>query len=270
MKFLKKRGVLPAVVVTAAVAASVVVVHFSGSNPVTNAVRSVFSPFQHGAAYITAKINSLTNFIWEADSYKEQNEALRQELNQAQADNMDAAKYREENERLQALLNLKGDMEDYDTIAAKVIAYSANNWYDTIEINKGKKDGIEVGDCVLSSDGVVGRVVSVGTNWSNVSSIINTGSATGIRVSRTGDIGVVEGDGELCMQGLCSVSFIENNSGLIVGDILETSGSSGIYPEGCLVGRITDVRTDNTGSLISATVEPIVDFSGLREVLVVK
>jgi rod shape-determining protein MreC len=113
-------------------------------------------------------------------------------------------------------------------------------------------------------------VLQAGLNHAIVSSVINTGSATGIKVSRTGDIGVVEGDGELCMQGVCRVSFIENNTGLIIGDILETSGSGGIYPPGYIVGSIKEVKTDNTGKLNYAIVEPAVDFANLREVLVIR
>lgn len=270
MKFFKKRGVLPSLIVTLAVALCILLVHFTGSNPVTNAVRSVFSPFQNGAAYVSAKVNNLTSFIWEAQSYKEQNKRLEHELNEAQMNSMDAAKYREENERLRELLDLRNSMDDYETVAASVIAYSANNWYDTVQINKGTADGVDVGASVLCGDGVVGRVVSAGRNWASVSSIINTGSATGIRVSRTGGIGVVEGDGELCMRGLCRVAFIDNNSSLIEGDILETSGSGGIYPQGYVVGRVKEVKNDGTGQLSEAIVEPSVDFSRLREVLVIK
>ena len=80
----------------------------------------------------------------------------------------------------------------------------------------------------------------------------------------------MEGDGELCMKGLCRVSFIENDSSLIEGDILETSGSGGIYPQGYVVGRVVEVKSDITGHLSEAYVEPTVDFSRLREVLVVQ
>lgn len=270
MSFFKKKGVLPSVIVTAAVALCVVIVHFTGSNPISNAVRTVFVPFQNGFSYISAKVDGFVNFIWEAHSYKEMNDKLNAELISIKSSVMDAQKYREENERLHELLDLKNSMEEHDTVAAKVISYSNNNWYDTIEINKGSADGIQEGDCVITGKGVVGRVLDVGANWSTVSSVINTGSSTGIRVSRTGDIGVVEGDGELCMEGVCRVSFIENNSGLIVGDILETSGSGGIYPPGYVVGSIAEVKTDNTGKLSSAIVKPTVDFANLREVLIIQ
>lgn len=266
---LKKRGVMIAIIVALCAAACVLIVHFTGSNPVSNAVRTVFSPFQNGLSYIAAKVDGVISFVWEADSYKKQNEELVAKVNELTAANRDAESYRRENERLQSLLELKNSITDYSTVAASVIAYSTNNWYDTLEINKGKNASIAVGNSVVTSEGVVGRVIAVGENWATVSSVINTGSATGIRVPRTGEIGVVEGDGELCMQGLCRVSFIGNESGLIVGDLLETSGSGGIYPEGFVVGRITEVEADNTGRIKNALVQPAVDFAQLREVLVI-
>lgn len=270
MDILKKRGVLPAVIVTAAAALCAVVVHFSGSNPVTNAIRSVFSPFQNGVEYIAARTEGLVNFLWEAQSYKAENEKLRSEIYRLETEGTDAEKYKEENERLRALLNIDRDMSSYNMTAARVIAYSSDNWYDTIEINKGTSDGVQIGCCVLGVNGVVGRVIEVGANWATVSTIINVGNATGIRVSRTGDIGVIEGDSELYRKGMCKVSFIENNNGLIVGDLLETSGSGGIYPEGRIVGRVTEVKTDNTGRLSSAVVEPVEKLDGIREVIVVQ
>ncbi len=270
MPFFRKKGIFPAFIVTIAVALCVVIVHFTGSNPLSNAIRTVFVPFQNGASYISARIDGMITFLWEAQGYKEENERLTQEIQNIKASTMDAEKYKEENERLHELLDLDNNIEEYDTVAARVIAYSSNNWYDTIEINKGKTSGIIVGDCVVTSNGVVGRVSEVGPNWATVSTVLNVGNATGIRVSRTGDIGVIEGDGALCLEGICKVSFIENNSGLIIGDILETSGSGGIYPEGYIVGSITEVKTDNTGKLSTAIVKPSVDFANLREVLVIQ
>lgn len=269
MSFFKKRGV--AVAAGAAVCAVIcaAAVHFTGINPVSAAVRTVFSPFQNGAAYIAAKADRVVSFIWEADSYREQNEELARQVNELTMENKSAQTYREESERLQKLLELKNSISDFSTVAAEVIAYSTNNWYDTFEINKGAAAGISAGNSVITPDGIVGRVIASGENWATVSSVINTGSATGIRVSRTGDIGVVEGDGELCMRGLCKVSFIDSGANLIVGDLLETSGSGGIYPEGYVVGRVTEVEADNTGKLKKAYVEPIVDFTRLREVLVI-
>lgn len=267
--FLKKRGVIVALVVTAAVIILAAIAHFGGSNPVSTVLRTVFSPFQNGMAYIVNKVDGTVDFILEMKSYKEENERLVSEINELKKQNRDITNYHEENERLKELLEMQTSLDAYSTVAASVIAYSSNNSYDTIQISKGTLAGVKEGNAVITPDGVVGKVIEAGPTWSVVSTILNPDNALGVKVSRTGDVAVVEGDSELYSQNYCKMSFIDKGSNLIVGDILETSGSGGIYPAGLSVGAIRDVNSDSMGNLNYATVEPLVDFDKLYEVLVI-
>ena len=90
-----------------------------------------------------------------------------------------------------------------------------------------------------------------------------------MKISRTGDVAVVEGDNELYTQSYCKMTFIDKGSNLIVGDVLETSGAGGVYPPGLTVGSVREINADAMGNLNYAIVEPIVDFSRLYEVLVI-
>lgn len=263
-----KKGKYIAAAVTAGVLLCIIITHFLGTNPVSNAVKTVFAPVENGFSFIAGKITRTVNFLWEMDSYKEENEKLVRQINDLNRETRDAAKLREENERLQALLELKENM-NYATVAASVIAYSANNWYDTVEINKGLINGLKVGNAVITPNGVVGKIIDVGLNRATVSTVLNPDNAMGVRIGRTGDAAVVEGDRELYSQGYCKMTFIDKDAGIIVGDLLETSGSGGMYPPGLLVGAIREIDADNMGMLNYATVEPSVDFSRLYEVLVV-
>ncbi|MGN0107197.1 MAG: rod shape-determining protein MreC [Hominilimicola sp.] len=267
--FFRKRGVQVAAVVTAAVLICAAIAHFGGANPVSKVLRTVFSPFQNGVAYITNKVKDTTDFIREMKSYKDENEKLVSEINELKKQNKDVTNYREENERLKEILELSQSMEQYSTVAASVIAYSSNNWYDTIQISKGSLAGVAVGNAVITPDGVVGKVVETGPTWSIVSTILNPDNAMGVKISRTGDVAVVEGDDELYSQSYCKMTFIDKGSNLIVGDLLETSGSGGVYPAGLMVGAIREINSDAMGNLNYATVEPLVDFDKLYEVLVI-
>lgn len=267
--FFRKRGVIVALVVTAAVIILAAIAHFGGSNPVSTVLRTVFSPFQNGMAYIVNKVDGTVDFILEMKSYKEENERLVVEINELKKQNRDITNYHEENERLKELLEMQTSLDAYSTVAASVIAYSSNNSYDTIQISKGTLAGVKEGNAVITPDGVVGKVTEAGPTWSVVSTILNPDNALGVKVSRTGDVAVVEGDSELYSQNYCKMSFIDKGSNLIVGDILETSGSGGIYPAGLSVGAIRDVNSDSMGNLNYATVEPLVDFDKLYEVLVI-
>ncbi|MCC8169334.1 MAG: rod shape-determining protein MreC [Oscillospiraceae bacterium] len=264
-----KKGKFIAAVVTAGVLLCIVITHFTGSNPIANAVKTVFAPVENGFAYIADKVSGTVRFLWEMDSYKDENEELIRQINELNRETRDASQLREGNERLQELLELKNNMDGYSTVAASVIAYSKNNWYDTIEINKGLMHGLDVGNAVITPDGVVGKITDIGLNWATVSTLLNPDNAMGVRIGRTGDAAVVEGDEELYSQNYCKMTFIDKDAGIIIGDLLETSGSGGIYPAGLFVGAIREIDSDNTGMLNYATVEPSVDFSRLYEVLVI-
>ncbi len=267
--FFRKKGVRAAAIVTAAVLVCAAIAHFSGSNPIESFARTALSPFQNGLAYIANKAEDTMNFIREMKSYRDENERLVNENNELKKQNRDITNYREENERLKELLEMRDAMTGYSTVAASVIAYSSNNRYDTIQISKGSLAGVSAGNAVITPDGVVGKVVETGPTWSVVSTILNPDNAMGVRVSRTGDVAVVEGDDELYSLNHCKMTFIDKGSNLIVGDILETSGSGGIYPAGLSVGAIRDINADAMGNLNYATVEPLVDFNRLYEVLVI-
>ena len=260
--FFKKRGVQAAAIITAVILICAGIMHFGGSNPVAVVLRTVLSPFQHGVAYLSHK-------VLEMKSYKDENERLVSEVNELKKQNRDITNYREENERLREMLDLKESLTGYSTIPASIIAYSANNWYDTLQINKGTLAGVNVGNAVITPDGVVGKITEAGPTWSLVSTILNPDNAMGVRISRTGDVAVVEGDSELYSNNYCKMTFIDKGSSLIIGDLLETSGSGGVYPAGLSVGAIRAIDSDATGNLNYATVEPLVDFDKLYEVLVI-
>lgn len=267
--FFKRKGVIAAAIITAVVLVCAAIAHFGGANPVSKVLRTVFSPFQNGFSYIVNKVTDTTDFIREMNGYKEENARLVGEINELKKQNKDVANYREENERLKETLELQNSLENYSTVAASVIAYSSNNWYDTIQISKGSLAGVAVGNAVITPDGVVGKVIETGPTWSIVSTILNPDNAMGVKVSRTSDVAVVEGDSELYSQNYCKMTFIDKGSNLIIGDILETSGSGEIYPAGLSVGVIREINSDAMGNLNYATVEPLVDFNKLYEVLVI-
>jgi rod shape-determining protein MreC len=192
------------------------------------------------------------------------------EINELKRESRSVEAYKEENDRLRELLELKNtQMSEYKTAAARIISYEPDNWNETIVIDKGSRNGIKEGSVVVTGGGVVGQVTETGTTWSRVSAIINLDNALGVRVIRTGDLAIVEGDSELSREGNCKMSFIAKDASVIVGDLLETSGLGGIYPPGMTVGTVTKINSDNTGTMQYAVVKPVVDFNNLYEVLVI-
>lgn len=271
MPFFKNKVVIGLTsVATATIIFAVILNVVPETNPVSSAIRTVFAPFQKVISAAGSSVNNFTAFIFEMKGYKSENERLVTEINALKREQRSVEAYKAENDRLTELLELKEQLSEFETVAARVIAKNTSGWIDEIEINKGKKEGLMPNDIVITSDGVVGLVTEVGSGWSAVDTIINTEHAVGVRVVRSGDIAIAEGDLSLAKDGFCRMNFISRDAGMVVGDILETSGLGGIYPSGLSVGKIREMKSDNAGSLQYAVVEPFVDFDDIYEVLVIK
>ncbi len=270
MDFFRKKWQLVLVIIAAVAMSGFILEHFIGVNPVKVTVKTIVTPIKSGFSYIAHSLEEARNFVWDMRAYKADNERLETENLALKQQNRDVAVYREENERLQGLLDLQESLSEYQTVAAKVISYSGNNWYEIIEINKGLMNGLKEGDTVITPDGLVGKITEAGPNYSMVTTILDESVAVGIKVSRTGGSGLVEGDTELAKDMQCKLSFVDRSTPIIVGDVVETSGTSGEYPSGLLVGSIMSVSADSTGALKYAVIDPAVDFDTLKEVLVIK
>ena len=245
MGFFSKNWRITVIIIAAISAGCFVLEHFVGYNPVSVAVNTIASPIKSGCSYIAHSIESARDFIWDMRAYKE------------------------ENERLEAMLKLKDSSEDYTYVAASVISYSQTGWYKVIEINKGAINGISVGSAVVTPEGLVGRVTEVGPNNAVISTILDKSSVIGIKISRTGGTGLVEGDEELAKDLMCKLSFLDRNTPIIVGDVIETSGSGGAYPSGVVIGTVINISANSAGTLNYAKIEPAVDFADLNYVMVI-
>lgn len=268
MSFFKKRYFKITVIATILIL-SLVLLSKIGDNPVGNAVYSVMSPVFRVSEKIVTPVRKFSYRIKNAGKYEEEIEELKKQVNALKVENRSREEYIIENKRLKELLVLKDGMPDSRMVTARVISYEPNSWYDTVVINKGENAGIRKNNAVITGLGVVGRVTEVGRNWAKVSTIINISDSVGVKLSRTGDIGVVSGDAILAENKKCRLEYMSNDKKLINGDILLTSGLGGIYPSDLSIGKVVDIHSDSAGNLEYAVVDPSVDFSALYEVLVI-
>lgn len=179
------------------------------------------------------------------------------------------ASLEEENERLRDLLKLRDKYPEYKTVAASVIAKESGNYGRFVTIDKGKESGIEVNKAVISQDGLVGLVFEVGNGWSKIQTVLDPSTSVGCKITRTGDISIAEGDISLINDGLLKMLYISSQFTILEGDIVETSGLGEVYPQGIAIGRIKEIKVDESTNSQYALINPIVDFSNLYEVLVI-
>ena len=77
------------------------------------------------------------------------------------------------------------------------------------------------------------------------------------------------GDLSLMQQGRLKLSYLSDESGLVNGDLLLTSGLGGYYPSGLGIGSVEEVHTDDNGLTKYAVIAPLVDMNQLTEVFVI-
>lgn len=165
--------------------------------------------------------------------------------------------------RLQKLLDLRNALS-VPSVAARVIGEDVTPWFRTVIVNRGSIDGVREGMPVVSSAGVVGRVVRVASSSSRLLLMTDNASAIAATVQRSRARGVVKGkSGQRC-----SLDFSQRGEDVKVGDIIVTSGIGGVFPKSLPIGEVTMVKKGEYGIFQTVELRPFVSMSHLEEVLI--
>ncbi|MBU5483571.1 rod shape-determining protein MreC [Clostridium sp. MSJ-11] len=236
---------------------------------VENGVGVAVNPIQGLFYKINTKAKNFTEFVTSFSDVKNENEELKKRNTELESKEKDYDVLKEENERLRGMLKFKDQNSEYDYIGCDIVGRSGGNFLEEFTINKGKKDGIEKQMAVITEDGLVGQIGSVGDNWAKVQTLSNENIAvTSIVQSTRESVGVTKGYKDGRNKKLAKTYYLPLESEIKVGDSILTSGT-GIYPKGIRIGKVIDVEEDKGKVMKNAIIQPFVDFSKLEEVLVV-
>lgn len=233
-------------------------------NPAEQFVIEITAPFQKLIKQTTKSTEELwLNYFRLVDVHHE-NTQLKNEIHELKMAN---SRYREllaTQERLEDLLQFKQTI-NRPVLAAQVIGLDPTGWFKSVIIDKGKWAGLRLDMPVVNAFGVVGRVVSVSSNYAKVLLIIDQNSAVDCLVQRSRDRGMLKG----LMSEICRLDYVAKSNNITVGDIVVTSGLGGVFPKGLPVGRILDVKEISGELFKDIKIRTAVDFSKLEEVLVI-
>jgi len=186
---------------------------------------------------------------------RKQNADLTEQLNRYREGSLEAM-------RLQKLLDLREGIPPR-TVAARVIDRNRSSLFKTLLINKGTADGLRVGLAVLSDQGVVGRIIETSWHASRVLLLIDGNSNIDGLIQRSRAQGILQGAGSAG----CSLKYISRAEEVLAGDVVISSGLSGVLPKGLLLGVVTGASRKEGGLFQKIDVAPAVDFEKLEEVL---
>ena len=197
-----------------------------------------------------------------------ENQELRARLTAAEAELHELRTARDENERLKGLLELK-EQRQYRIVPARVIARDPSAWFDTVIINRGRSSGVELQMPVVTSEGIVGRIVATSPWTAQVMLITDERSGVGAvvgQLSSSGAIGVVRGSDE--HNGLLKMLYVSGLETVNVGDRVITTGQDGIYPPGWSIGTVIEVKPGAATTTHEIVIRPSARLDSLEEVAV--
>lgn len=239
-------------------------------DPVQNAAGVIITPIQNGVNQIGTWFRDKGKAFGDVKALTEENEQLKEKVASLEETNTTLSMEQDELERLRSLYQLDQNYSQYEKVGADVIARDPGNWYSNFTINKGTDDGITVDMNVVSGDGLVGIVTSVGKNWAKVRSIIDDGSSVSGMTESTLDTCIVSGDLSLMDQNKMAFSQMHTDNEISAGEKIVTSNISDKYLEGILIGYVDSVEDDTNHLTKTGYLVPAVDFEHLQEVLVIK
>ncbi|NLM57213.1 MAG: rod shape-determining protein MreC [Clostridiales bacterium] len=240
------------------------------SSYVRSAVATLLTPAQSLMMKVTNAIDGFTDYFTEFDRLKAENEALKRELAEYKNKFYEIDNILKTNEWLYEYLELKREHTEFKLIDADIVGREVGNYMTVFTLNVGTDKGVTADMPVITSDGIVGYIAEAGPNWSKVLTIIESASAVGAYVERTGELGLVEGSFDLRGTGLCKLTYLATDSDVKVGDRVLSSGLGSIYPRGLVVGIVESIEPDQFSRTVTAYVRPTANLEDLTRVMVIK
>ena len=270
----RRRAVLA---VLLAVSLVLLTIYFSesvggGLHAIQRGAGEVLSPLEEGASRAFKPFSDLAGWVGDVVDAKKENKQLKSEVKNLRGQLAVLATDKREADQLRALTQVSANLpQDAKTVTARVIAHSPTVWYSTIQIDKGRSDGVRTNQPVITAGGLAGKVVATTGGTARVALITDASSAVSAEIMPKGVAGIVKpeiGGKDLILD------FIPKNSRVRRGEVVVTSGfRSGelesLFPRGIPIGKVGSVNQDQLEIYQRVRVRPYADLRSMDFVQVV-
>jgi rod shape-determining protein MreC len=235
-----------------------------------NAIGVAVTPIRKLNHFAGARFADIAEHFENVDRLKNANDSLRKENKKLQKENEQVQLVRSENKWLRGFLELKRERTDMKLTDAKVIARGAEGFITSFTLDKGSTHGIKKNMTVITSDKtLVGIITETGLTYSRGITVLSYDCAAGVYIERTSVPAVLSGDFALMSEGKCFVKGLPEDTDIVVGDNIYTSGLGGVLPKDLYVGKVSKIVSDPLTYTISAIIEPSFDLLSLDRVMIV-
>lgn len=234
---------------------------------------NVFTPIGKTTNAMGKKVSVFFTGIGGISKLKDENETLKENLIKLEDENRNLLNIIGKTDYLKKEANLM-KQTNFNLIESQIVGKEPGNWFDRFTIDKGLKDGIKKGDTVIQgieiednmiSEGLIGRVVDVGPNWSKVITIVDELSKISFKILRTQDGGMISGS----MDNKISGYLFDDEADVIKGDKIYTSELGGSFVSDLFIGEVDGVIDDDEDMMKTIEVKPAINFKKLYKVFVI-
>jgi rod shape-determining protein MreC len=270
----RRRAVL---VVLLAVSLVLLTVYFSepvngGLHAIQRGAGEALSPLEEGAARAFKPFSDLAGWVGDVADAKKENKQLKTEVEALHTQLDQLATDKREAEQLSQIKGLSADLSaGTKTVTARVIAHSPTVWYSTVQIDKGRNDGVRTNQPVMTAGGLAGKVIATTGGNARVALITDSSSGVSAEVMPKGIAGVVKpeiGGKDLILD------YIPKGSRISKGEVVVTSGFKdgaleSLFPRGIPIGKVGSVDQAQLETYQRVRVHPYADLRNIDFVQVV-
>lgn len=228
----------------------------------------IVSPVQQAFTAVATNMHGLLDQYVILHNVQNENLKLREELDRALVENQglrESLALVHGEQELKEFHSLYSTTYGQTAIEAMVIGAGTSRSEQTIILDKGSLDGVEVNMGVISPSGIVGKVIRSGPHSSLVQLVTDPTFAMAARIQESRVRGVVQGNGG----DICELLYIRDTDPVAVNQRVVSSGMEKIFPRGILIGHVIAVRRGEP-PLREVELAPSAELRSLEWVLIIR
>lgn len=238
---------------------------FDQLTPVRSAIGTGLAPV-HWLGNAPSELSDwVASLFTSKEDLQGENEALRARLLILERRALKYAALASENNELRKLMNSSEVLDDR-VIVGEVVAVSPDPFSHEIVINKGSRDGVEVGQAILDANGLMGQVEQTSSFTSRVLLVSDSSHAVPVEVVRNGLRAILLGNGDASALELVHVP---DTADIREGDLLVSSGLGGRFPKGYPVAEVDRISKEQGEPFVKIEATPLAELNKSRLILVV-
>jgi rod shape-determining protein MreC len=266
MKALRGKTIFLAIVFAVVSLLTLVLDRADALSPLRDLVLQVTTPIQWAVSGAVTGIGDAVGGIQDFGRLRDENRRLSLEVDDLRARVIRLQEAEIENRSLREELGFKQAYPAYDLLPAEVVGRDPSNYLQYLQVDKGTADGVRVGAVAVAPQGLLGRVVAAGSNYSRILLVTDSSSSVNVLLQSSRASGVASGQ----FGGALLMKYIPQGELVRLGDMVLTSGLGGNFPKGLVVGQVSQVRQKDIELFQEAVVESLIDFRQLEVVYLIR